>query len=88
MDDVGSMVVGPAHEIGVWRGPARSPWVRRIAHGAGFGNQWDLNRSDESAAPREPEPTISTDATTSLANDGPVATQSLRMWWIPSARER
>ena len=57
MDDITSMVVGPAHEIGSWRGPERSPWIRRIAHGAGFSNQWDLNRAaDEVISPQESVP--------------------------------
>lgn len=84
MDDVGSVVVGPAHDVGDWRGPARRPWLRRIAHGAGFDRQWDLTQlpptlDDEDApAPRRPdlEPAVPADAR---------SVHSLRMWWLPSA---
>ena len=94
MDDIASTVVGPAHEIGSWRGPARSPWVQRIAHGAGFGVQWDLNRlADEPAAggrPGDPTPLQIPAAPVddgTPADDGPPATPSLRLWWLPSAHE-
>jgi len=95
MDDIASTVVGPAHEIGSWRGPARSRWVQRIAHGAGFGIQWDLNRlTDEpGAGGRHESPTPpqipATPADDGMpTDDGSPATPSLRLWWLPSAHER
>jgi hypothetical protein len=34
-------VVGPAHEVGAWRGPSRRAWLARIIDGAGIGlDQW------------------------------------------------
>ena len=86
MDDFGSAVVGPAHEVGVWRGPERRPWLRRIAHGAGFTNDWDEARliggtgvaSDSPAAPEPQRRTAPPDAP---------APDSLRMWWLPRAHD-
>ena len=89
MDDITSMVVGPPHEIGSWRGPESSPWIRRIAHGAGFGNQWDLNReADEVVSRRESQPPVVADAQMVTQGDEQPPATSLRMWWLPSATDR
>lgn len=86
MDDIGSVVIGPAHEVGVWRGPAPGPWLQRIAHGAGFGSQWDINRlADESASGARSGPVIipASHAQGRPEPDNP----TLRLWWLPSARD-
>ena len=99
MDDHASVVVGPAHEVGVWRGPANRPWLRRIAHGAGFTNQWDLNRLEEERAfeaqraseldaDRHVTADAAPDAAPAIVPDEWPSTRSLRMWWLPSARDR
>jgi hypothetical protein len=88
MDDIGSVVVGEAHEVGLWHGPTQRAWLLRIAHGAGFGRQWELNQLPEEpasdAGSRRSEPP---DDGIAVATDETVPTDSLRMWWLPSARD-
>jgi hypothetical protein len=86
MDDI---VVGRAHEAGVWRGPERRPWLRRIAHGAGFTNHWDLTQ-----LPTEAEAAADA-AALEPPRDVPAAevdvlrpAASFRLWWLPSAHDR
>jgi hypothetical protein len=87
MDDLlGSTVVGPAHEVGVWRGPARWPWLRRIAHGAGFSNHWDEARLISHLAPG-PEPVAPAPLRDArgTSTERRLAGDSLALWWLPRA---
>ena len=88
MDDIVSVVVGGAHEAGLWHGPTQRAWLLRIAHGAGFGRQWELNQLPQEPAPdagmRRLEPPDDGEA---VATDESAPPDSLRMWWLPSARD-
>jgi hypothetical protein len=88
MDDLGSLVVGPAHEIGLWQGPTRRAWLLRIAHGAGFGRQWELNQLPaEPASGSDPSRSEPTDHSVAPVTNEVVPENSFRMWWLPSARD-
>ena len=88
MGDIASVVVGEAHEVGSWHGPSERAWLLRIARGAGFGNQWEVNLLAEEAASatgsRLAEPA---DGRMRVAAADTLPTRSLRMWWLPSARD-
>jgi hypothetical protein len=86
MDDLGSGVVGAAHEVGTWRGPASRPWLRRIVNGAGFTSAWDESRL-LTGDPVEPPPAAPPTAPEALPPDDR-AVDPFRMWWLPTAHER
>jgi hypothetical protein len=88
MDDIGSLVVGQAHDVGQWHGPSQRAWLLRIAHGAGFGRQWELNQlaeepASESGSQRLEPPGVGIVSPT----DASEAAESLRMWWLPSSKD-
>jgi hypothetical protein len=84
MDDFGA-VDGSVREVGAWRGPAERPWLRRIAHGAGFNDHWD-----HSQLPREPDaavgPTPDVRAGRRQSAER-LSADSLRMWWLPGSHD-
>ncbi|MEA2662125.1 MAG: hypothetical protein QOH08_1697 [Chloroflexota bacterium] len=87
MDDVGSGVVRSAHEVGSWRGPALRSWLRRIVTGAGFTRDGDESRLI-GRPPQEPD-VVATAERDDLqaATSQESVPESLRLWWLPSARE-
>ena len=88
MDDIGSLVVGQAHDVGRWSGPTQRAWLLRIAHGAGFGRQWEINQlPGEPASGSKPSGSEPTDLSVARAPDEAVPENSFRMWWLPSARD-
>ena len=87
MDDFGSGVVRSAHEVGTWRGPARRLWLQRIVAGAGFSRDWDETRL-VGRPPQEPEVVASAERDDRQAAPSQAFTpESLRLWWLPTARE-
>jgi hypothetical protein len=88
MDDSGSLVVGQAHDAGRWLGPTQQAWLLRIAHGAGFGRQWELNQLAEEPAPDSGSPVLEPPgADVAPPTDDSELGDSLRMWWLPSSRD-
>lgn len=91
MDDIGSVVTSEVHDVGRWRGPSEGPWVLRIAHGAGFGTEWErVARAEEPL----PLPHVAShrlgvpNGLIVVSRRGAPSPPSLRMWWLPSARDR
>lgn len=86
MDDLGSGVVGAAHEVGTWRGPARRPWLRRIVVGAGFSRDWDESRLLVGGSQAGSRDEWHGD-TPGVASPAAPTSDPWRLWWLPRAHE-
>jgi hypothetical protein len=88
MDDHASTVVGGPHDVGTWRGPASRPWLLRIAHGAGFGRALDASQPPDVSERTTLKLAASHDQPEQQTAGDVEVTRSLRMWWLPRARDR